>query len=171
VSSVLEIGSGTGQHAIYFAKKMPHLTWYTSDCKPYLEGINMWLTDAALPNVKPPFELDVSASKWPLMTVDAIFTANSIHIMHPRDVVNFIIGAGRLLSREGCLVIYGPFNYGGQYTSESNARFDQWLKARDPQSGVKHFEEVVSLANDSGMKLANDYDMPANNRILHFIKT
>jgi len=170
VSSVLEIGSGTGQHAIYFAEKMPHLTWCTSDCKPYLDGITMWLADAGLPNVKPPFELDVSASNWPVMTVDAIFTANSVHIMHLQDVVNLIIGAGRLLSQEGSLVIYGPFNYGGRYTSESNARFDQWLKARDPESGIKNFEEVESLANDSGMNLVNDYDMPANNRILHFIK-
>jgi cyclopropane fatty-acyl-phospholipid synthase-like methyltransferase len=170
VSAVLEIGSGTGQHAIYFADKMPHLTWYTSDCKPYLEGINMWLSDAALPNVAAPIELNVSASSWPSINVDAVFTANSLHIMHQRDVVNFIKGAGRLLAREGNLVIYGPFNYQGNYTCESNARFDQWLKARDPESGVKHFEDVESLADESGMKLAQDYEMPANNRILHFIK-
>jgi SAM-dependent methyltransferase len=167
---VLEIGSGTGQHAIYFAEKMPHLTWYTSDCNCNLQGINMWLSEAALPNVIAPIELDVSSSTWPVMSVDAIFTANSVHIMHQPDVVNLIEGAGRLLPHGGSLVIYGPFNYNRQYTSESNARFDQWLKARDPGSGIKHFEEVESLANDCGMTLAGDYAMPANNRILHFLK-
>ena len=171
LSNVLEIGSGTGQHAIYFAEKMPHLTWYTSDCSANLNGINMWLAEAALLNVKPPFELDVSASKWPVMAVDAVFTANSVHIMHQPDVVNLIAGAGRLLPRGGSFVIYGPFNYHGRYTSESNARFDQWLKARDPESGVKNVEEVESLAAENGMKLVRDYEMPANNRILHFSKT
>lgn len=170
VSAVLEIGSGTGQHAVYFAEKMPHLTWHTSDCKPYLDGINAWLADSALPNVVVPVELNVSKSSWPVMNVDAIFTANSLHIMHQQDVVNLIKGAGKLLAQQGSLVIYGPFNYQGKYTSESNARFDQWLKARDPESGVRHFEDVESLAYESGMKLAKDYDMPANNRILHFIK-
>jgi cyclopropane fatty-acyl-phospholipid synthase-like methyltransferase len=170
VSDVLEIGSGTGQHAIYFAEKMPHLTWHTSDCKPYLQGINMWLADTALPNVVAPIELDVSASSWPQMTVDAIFTANSVHIMHQQDVVNLVKGAGRMLLQGGSLVIYGPFNYQGQYTSESNARFDQWLKARDPESGVKHFEDIESLAGECGMTLVKDYQMPANNRILHFIR-
>jgi len=169
-NSVLEIGSGTGQHAIYFAEKMQHLTWHTSDCSGNLQGINMWLTEAQLPNVVAPIELDVSASKWPLMSVDAIFTANSLHIMHQPDVVNLIAGAGQLLPHGGSLVIYGPFNYNRQYTSESNARFDQWLKARDPGSGIKHFEEVVALANDYDMSLAEDYAMPANNRILHFVK-
>jgi len=171
LGSVLEIGSGTGQHAIYFAEKMPHLTWYTSDCSCNLQGINMWLSEAALPNVIAPIELDVTASRWPLMSVDAIFTANSLHIMHQSDVVNLIDGAGRLLPQGGNLVIYGPFNYNRQYTSESNARFDQWLKARDPESGIKHFEVVESLANDCGLTLVGDYAMPANNRILHFIKT
>jgi SAM-dependent methyltransferase len=169
-SNVLEIGSGTGQHAVFFAEQMPHLTWHTSDCKAYLDGIDLWLAEAALPNLVPPIELDVSASKWPVMAIDAIFTANSVHIMHQSDVVNLFIGAGNLLADNGSLVIYGPFNYNKRYTSESNARFDQWLKARDPESGVKHFEEIESLAIANGMKLVKDYEMPANNRILHFIK-
>jgi len=169
-SSVLEIGSGTGQHAIYFAEKMPHLVWYTSDCPPYLEGINMWLSDVGLSNVRPPFELDVTASTWPELHVDTVFTANSIHIMNQQDVVNFFSGVGRLLHEEGSLMIYGPFNYNGVYTSRSNESFDQWLKGRDPLSGIKHFEEMVSLANDNGMRLVSDYEMPANNRILHFEK-
>ena len=165
---VLEIGSGTGQHAIYFAEMMPHLKWYTSDCPPYLEGINMWLDEAALSNTVAPVELDVTASPWPELDVDAVFTANTVHIMSWSEVLHFMAGAGRLLSRQGSLLIYGPFNYGGTYTSDSNERFDQWLKSRDPKSGIKHFEEIVSLAGENGMELVTDYAMPANNRILHF---
>jgi len=169
-SSVLEIGSGTGQHAIYFAQNMPHLKWYTSDCASYLDGINQWLRDAGFENVLPPFELDVSCSTWPQLDVDAVFTANSIHIMSQQDVVNFMRGVGRLLNRRGSLLIYGPFNYNGTYSSESNASFDQWLKSRNHLSCIKHFEEMVSLADDNGMRLSTDYAMPANNRILHFVK-
>ena len=170
-NSVLEIGSGTGQHAIYFAEKMPHLTWYTSDRRSYLDGINMWLEDADLPNVEPPLELDVTDDHWPVADVDAVFTANSVHIMGRHEVACLIKGAGKLLTEQGGLVIYGPFNYGGSYTSESNAHFDQWLKSRDSGSGIKDFEEILSLANDNGMQLLADTAMPANNRILHFIKT
>lgn len=170
VSSVLEIGSGTGQHAIYFAEMMPHLKWYTSDCSSYLEGINMWLAEAGLSNLLPPFELDVTKTQWPQMAVDAVFTANSIHIMSQQDVVNFMTGVGRLLQPQGKLIIYGPFNYNGQYTCSSNESFDQWLKCRDPLSGIKYFEEIVSLANDNAMRLISDYAMPANNRILYFSK-
>jgi cyclopropane fatty-acyl-phospholipid synthase-like methyltransferase len=170
LSNVLEIGSGTGQHAVYFAEKMPQLTWHTSDCQSYLDGINAWRRDAGLTNIKPPFELDVSKSQWPVSDIDAIFTANSVHIMQQQDVVNLINGAGELLTQGGSFVIYGPFNYNGQYTSKSNENFDQWLKQRDPLSGIKHFEEIESLANANGMRLVTDYEMPANNRILHFIK-
>lgn len=169
-SNVLEVGSGTGQHAVYFAEKLPQLNWHTSDCKQYLDGINAWLSEANLPNLKPPFELNVSVSQWPDLNVDAIFTANSIHIMNQSDVVNLIEGAGALLNTNGSLIIYGPFNYNGAFSSESNARFNQWLKDRDPQSGIKHFEDIESLANKNGMQLVADYGMPANNRILHFIK-
>jgi len=169
-SSVLEIGSGTAQHAVYFAEKMPQLLWYTSDCRPYLDGINAWLAETDLINIKPPFELDVSKSIWPELDVDAVFTANSIHIMHQQDVVNFIRGVGRLLKQHGSLVIYGPFNYNGSYTSESNKHFDQWLKQQDPKSCIKHFEKIDLLAKNNGMQLVTDYEMPANNRLLHFVK-
>ncbi len=170
LSNVLEIGSGTGQHAIYFAEKMPHLTWHTSDCLSYLDGINMWLADTGLTNVLPPLELNVSRSPWPQLEVDAVFTANSIHIMHQLDVVNLINGAGKLLKQGGSFVIYGPFNYNGLYTSKSNENFDRWLKQRDAFSGIKHFEEIELLAKRNNMQLVTDYEMPANNRILHFIK-
>jgi len=171
VSSVLEIGSGTGQHAIYFAEKMPHLSWQTSDRESYLNGINLWLDDTALPNVVAPIELDVTASQWPVSDIDAVFTANSVHIMGLREVERLMAGVGKLLTEQGSLVIYGPFNYGGLYTSESNASFDEWLKSQDPESGIKHFEELVSMADENAMQLLSDHAMPANNRILHFMKT
>ena len=171
LSNVLEIGSGTGQHAVYFAEKMPQLTWHTSDCQSYLDGINAWLMDAGQTNIKPPFELDVSKSQWPIVDIDAIFTANSVHIMQQQDVVNLINGVGKLLKKKGSFVIYGPFNYNGLYTSTSNENFDQWLKQRNPLSGIKNFEEIESLANSNNMQLVTDYEMPANNRILHFIKS
>lgn len=170
-SSVLEIGSGTGQHAVYFAENMPHLKWHTSDCEPYLDAINQWLEAARLENLLPPFELDVSASQWPQLDVDAVFTANSIHIMSQQNVVHFMSGVGRLLKPQGSLMIYGPFNYNGCYTSDSNASFDQWLKARNLLSCIKDFETMVSLAKEHGMQLLSDHEMPANNRILHFVKT
>jgi len=130
----------------------------------------MWLDDARQPNVLAPFELGVTLSKWPELDIDAVFTANSVHIMNQHDVANFISGVGRLLNEQGSLMIYGPFNYNGTYTSKSNESFDQWLKGRDPLSGIKHFEEMVALANNNGMQLVSDYEMPANNRVLHFVK-
>jgi cyclopropane fatty-acyl-phospholipid synthase-like methyltransferase len=170
-SEVLEIGSGTGQHAIYFAEKMPHLLWRCSDCAPYLAGINQWIEDSHISNVITPTTLDVSTSQWPTNPVDAVFTANSFHIMHDQDVINLMNGAGKLLNAGGHLVIYGPFNYNGEFTSASNKSFEQWLKGRDSLSGIKNFEDVESLANQNGFKLCHDYDMPANNRIVHFIKS
>ena len=168
--SVLEIGSGTGQHAVYFAKMMPHLHWYPSDCASYLPGINLWVSEAGLSNVHEPFELDVSVSGWPTLDADVIFSANSLHIMSQQDAENMLAGSGDFLKSQGSLIIYGPFNYDGTYTSESNRRFDAWLKERDPVSGIKDFEWVNDLANHHGLTLVKDYPMPANNRILHFRK-
>ncbi len=170
-SEILEIGSGTGQHAIYFAGKMPHLRWHCSDCSAYIEGIKQWLDEYDVANVPAPFVLDVSDSDWPVLPFDAIFTANTIHIMHPQDVKNLMKGAGGLLKEGGDLIIYGPFNYDGSYTSASNESFDRWLKNKDPLSGIKNFEDIVSLAKINGMRLCHDYEMPENNRILHFKKT
>lgn len=168
--NVLEIASGTGQHAIYFAEKMSHLKWHTSDCRPYLEGINTWVAGCDVNNIVEPFELNVSTSTWPILDVDAVFTANSLHIMSKEDVENLINGVGKLLKSHGSFVIYGPFNYKGDYTSDSNMRFDEWLKSKDSLSCIKDFEDVVAQAKDNDMSLVCDYEMPANNRILHFTK-
>ena len=163
---VLEIGSGTGQHAVYFARRMPHLTWYTSDLPEYHPGILQWLDEAGLPNTPPPLTLDVTQSEWPQLSVDAAFSANTAHIMDWTAVQAMFRGVGELLPPGGAFALYGPFNYGGQYTSESNARFDQWLKARDPASGIRDFEALDDLAGAVAMELEQDYPMPVNNRTL-----
>jgi cyclopropane fatty-acyl-phospholipid synthase-like methyltransferase len=163
---LLEIGSGTGQHAVYFAPEFPQLTWQTSDVREMHPGIRVWLDEAGLDNVLPPLALDVCRDRWPSARYDAVFSANTAHIMSWSQVQCLIAGVGRVLVPGGVLCIYGPFNYGGQFTSESNAGFDAWLKARDPLSGVRNFEDLDNLAGKAGLVLKTDYEMPANNRIL-----
>ncbi len=165
-STVLEIGSGTGQHAVDFGAALPYLRWQTADVRPHHTGIQMWLNDAALPNVLPPFELDVNQQDWRHGRYDAVFSANTLHIMGWDSVEQFFAGIGAVLEPGGVLVIYGPFNYNGAFTSESNARFDIWLKSRDPVSGVRDFEAVDALARIQGLSLQQDIAMPANNRTL-----
>ena len=167
---VLEIGSGTGQHAVYFAKHMPHLIWQTSDQIEYLEGIQLWLDEAGLNNTPPPIPLNVSSNLWPTIEVDTIFSANAVHIMSWQNVIDFFTNAATVLKPEGLFILYGPFNYFGQYTSESNARFDQWLKQSDPNSGIRDFDALNELALKAGMIIAGDMEMPANNRILYWAK-
>ena len=163
---VLEIGSGTGQHAVYFGAALPHLRWQTADVSTYHPGIAAWLAEAELPNVRSPLELDVNHTGWHAGRYDAIFSANTLHIMSELEVAKCFEGVGQVLKPGGVLAIYGPFNYHGQFTSESNVRFDQWLKARNPSSGVRDFETVDALARQQGLTLVQDYTMPANNRIL-----
>ncbi|MDO9220026.1 MAG: DUF938 domain-containing protein [Thiobacillus sp.] len=165
-SQVLEIGSGTGQHAVYFAAELPQLRWQTADVRAHHPGIQAWLGEAALPNVLPPLELDVNQRTWHSGRYDAVFSANTLHIMGWPEVIRFFEGVGAVLEAGGVLVVYGPFNYNGQFTSDSNARFDGWLKARDPASGVRDFEAVDALACAQGMILQHDIAMPANNRCL-----
>ena len=167
---VLEIGSGTGQHAVYFAEQMPHLVWQTSDCLEYHAGIKLWLQESNLANTRPPIELDVSRSAWPERRFDAVFSANTAHIMHWPDVVAMFSGVGSLLPSGGRFLLYGPFNYNNRFTSESNAGFDAWLKSRDPDSGIRNFEDLDRLAGLAGMRLQHDYEMPVNNRILYWEK-
>ncbi len=164
--SLLEIGSGTGQHAVNFAARLPHLTWQTSDLPENHAGIRLWLEEANLPNILPPIALDTRSESWPGIAADSVFSANTAHIMHWQDVQGMFRGIGRLLPPGGLFLLYGPFNYQGQYTSASNERFDQWLQQRDPLSGIRNFEDLDKLATKAGMQLQNDYAMPANNRIL-----
>ena len=164
--TVLEIGSGTGQHAVFFAEKLPHLTWITSDRADYHAGINLWLKECALSNLQGPLCLDVNQQNWPVDQVEGIFSANTVHIMSWHDVEQMFAGIGRILKSGGVFCLYGPFNYNGQFSSESNARFDIWLKNRDSDSGVRDFEALQVLAQEAELNFIDDIEMPANNRIL-----
>lgn len=162
---VLEIGSGTGQHAIFFAAALPHLSWQTSDRPENLPGIAAWLDEAALPNTPAPLEFDV-VDAGPGRRFDAIFSANTLHIMPWTAVESFFAGLPVLLAEGAKLVIYGPFNYGGRFTSDSNAAFDRWLKDQAAHQGIRDFEAVNALAERAGLRLVEDRAMPSNNRCL-----
>ncbi len=167
--SVLEIGSGTGQHAVHFASTMPWLTWQATDRAEHLPGIGAWLDEAALPNTPPPLELDVLQVEWPSPAArkfDGAFSANTLHIMSWPEVEACFAGLDRALDAAAVLVVYGPFNYDGDYSSDSNREFDAWLQARDPRSGIREFAAVDALARACGLRLQEDAAMPANNRCL-----
>lgn len=163
--SVLEVGSGTGQHAVHFAAALPHLTWQCSERAEHLAGIRLWLDDAALGNTPPPLVLDVNGV-WPAARFDAVFTANTLHIMAWQEVEAFFSALPAILTDRALLVVYGPFNYGGRFTSDSNAQFDLWLKARGAHQGIRDFEAVDALARGCGLQLVEDRAMPSNNRAL-----
>jgi len=162
---VLEVGSGTGQHAVYFCSQMPELRWQTSDLESSLAGIRAWIDESGLDNMPPPLLLDACGS-WPERQYDTIYSANTFHIMGREAVARCIEGGARCLSAGGHFAVYGPFNYGGRFTSASNERFDAMLKSADPESGIKDFEWLDELAGAAGMDLEADIAMPANNRCL-----
>ncbi|WP_114239640.1 DUF938 domain-containing protein [Dyella sp. C9] len=161
---VLEIGSGTGQHAVHFAAALPHLQWQCSDRVENLPGIRLWLDEAALPNTPAPLELDVAGS-WPMARYDAVFSANTLHIMAWDEVEQLFEQLPAVTSGDALLAVYGPFNYNGRYTSDSNASFDQWLQARGAHMRIRDAEAVDALAEVAGFDLVDDIAMPANNRI------
>ncbi|MFT5636020.1 MAG: cyclopropane fatty-acyl-phospholipid synthase-like methyltransferase [Cognaticolwellia sp.] len=167
--TVLEVGSGTGQHAVYFAPNMTWLSWQTSDIMLNHQGISQWLKEYPAGNLLHPVELDLN-QPWPIAKVDAIYTANTLHIVSWPLVQAFFSGVTQHLNQQGKLCIYGPFNYQGKYTSESNADFDIWLKERDSQSAIRDIEAIIALAESAGLSLEYDHDMPANNRLLEFSK-
>ena len=160
---VLEIGSGTGQHAVHFAAALPQLLWQCTDRVENLPGINLWLNEARLSNTPAPIELDVSGT-WPTQRYDAVFSANTLHIMGWDEVERLFDHLADVSTDDAKLIVYGPFNYGGQYTSESNAAFDQWLQARGAHMRIRDAEAVDALADAAGFKLVDDITMPANNR-------
>jgi cyclopropane fatty-acyl-phospholipid synthase-like methyltransferase len=163
--SVLEVGSGTGQHCVYFAKELPHLTWQASDQSMYLPSVSAWIDDAKLANTPKALKLNVDLD-WPEDKYQAIYSANTVHIMSWEMVLNFFKGVGQVLDKGGVFILYGPFNYQGQYTSQSNAHFDLLLKDNNPLSAIRDFEALNQLAQKVGLSLVNDFAMPANNRIL-----
>jgi hypothetical protein len=164
--SLLEIGSGTGQHAVYFAAALPQLRWQTSDREENLAGIRLWLDEAALPNTPPPIAFDAAVDALPGARYDAVFTANTLHIMSWPEVERMFARLPALTGAGAKLAIYGPFNYHGRFTSDSNAAFDASLRARAPHMGIRDFEAVDALARVSGFSLLADEAMPANNRCL-----
>lgn len=164
-TSVLEIGSGTGQHAVYFAAALPHLSWQTSDRAENLLGIGAWIAEAELPNTPAPIELDV-AGLWPRMKFDAVFCANTLHIMSWTEVELMFHRLPEIMADDVCLAIYGALKYAGRHTSDSNAAFDALLKERGMRQGLRDFEAVNALAARAGLLLTADMDMPSNNRLL-----
>lgn len=163
---VLEIGSGTGEHAVHFAAAMPWLHWQCSERADMLPAVQAWLDHAALPNTQQAIALDVAVLPWPVQGFDALFSANTLHIMGWDEVGRMFDGLCAALLPDATLAIYGPFNYGGRFTSDSNAAFDAALKATDPRRGVRDFEAVDALAQAAGFALVEDVVMPANNRTL-----
>ena len=168
---VLEIGSGTGQHAVHFAAHFPRLVWQPSDTGEYLTGLRERIRHEGPANLLAPLELDVRALPWKVDTVDALFTANTLHIMSWLTVRDLFRATGPALTTPAVLCIYGPFRYNGEYTSPSNAEFDRFLQARDPESGIRNFEDVNSLASEQGFTLMADHAMPANNQLLIWQKS
>lgn len=169
-ATLLEIGSGTGQHAVFFAEQFPQLNWQPSDRAIHLMDIESWRSEAGLANCLPSIVLDLE-QPWPAINVDHIFTANTLHIVRWELVLRLLNAATNALNKGGYFFIYGPFNYAGQFTSESNASFDIWLKQRDPDSGIRDFEKIKAITcTDQAMRLVEDVIMPANNRLLVFQK-
>lgn len=162
---VLEIGSGTGQHAVYFGAALPHVSWQTSDVPAYHAGIRQWLADEGTANVLPPLTLDVS-KHWPDARFDGVFSANTLHIMGWLDVCAFFRNLPSVMTPRAQLVVYGPFHYQGEPTSESNARFDAQLRGQSGDMGIRNAEDVAALAAEVGLEWTADIAMPANNRCL-----
>lgn len=166
VRQVLEIASGTGQHAVHFARALPRLTWLSSDLVANLDDIRERLARDGVANAPPPLALDVTERPWPALKVDGVFAANCLHIMSWAEGEHLFGGIGEVLDPGGTACLYGPFKYGGAFTTESNARFDAHLKRRDRASGIRDFEAVDTLARAQGLRLIRDAAMPANNQLL-----
>ena len=171
ITEVWEVGSGTGQHAVFFAEALPHLVWQTCDLRENHQDIQARIETAQLSNLKSPIELDVNLFPWSMQSVQAVFSANTLHIISETSVQAFFKGIQQGLQISGKLCVYGPFNYKGKFTSESNEQFDRQLKQRDPASGIRDFEWINQLADEAGCILQRDYEMPANNRLLVWQKS
>lgn len=167
---ILEIGSGTGQHAIYFAPHFPYLEWYPTDLAKNLAGIKLNLAEAKIPNILIPLKLDVGCDDFPKLKFDVVFTANTFHIMHWKEAKSFIKLLGHRLREGSRAIFYGPFKYEGQFTSTSNEAFDLELKKQDPLSGIRSFEDINNAMIKNGFELVDDIDMPANNKILVYTR-
>ncbi|MCB1975916.1 MAG: DUF938 domain-containing protein [Nitrosomonas sp.] len=164
--AVLEVGSGTGQHAVFFAPALPHLVWHPTELPDKLAMLTSMCRSYPSANLAPPLPFDIDDDHWPAIQADAVFTANTLHIIHWPQVCRLFSRAGALLPQQGIFCTYGPFNRNGRYTSASNAQFDEWLKNRDPESSIRDMNNLRQLAEECGITLVHDFAMPANNRLL-----
>jgi cyclopropane fatty-acyl-phospholipid synthase-like methyltransferase len=169
-TQVLEIGSGTGQHAVHFAAHLTHLTWQPTEQLAYLADLAARIKSEGTRNLRPPTVLDVKQSVWPLRSADAIYSANTLHIMAWTEVQAMFRGIDSVLSPRGVVCLYGPFRYDGRYTSDSNRDFDRMLVDRDPLSGLRDMTDLSALAVRHALRLQVDHDLPANNRLLEFVR-
>ena len=165
---VLEIGTGSGQHALHMAAEMKSITWQPTERSEGLPDLARNLSDRGSPNILKPLMLDLSSERWPNVDTNCVYSANVMHIVKENLGENLIRGVGKKLAEGGLLILYGPYKYGGDFTTQSNAEFDAWLKERDPNSGIRDFEWVADLANQHGLSLQADLSMPANNQMLIF---
>lgn len=168
--SVLEIGSGTGQHAAFFASNLSHLVWQASDVEDNLPSVRAWLDELNNDDTPAPLTLDVTQNQWPNKRFDAVFSANTAHIMAWETVLEMMAGVGQVLVPGGKFCLYGPFNYQGTFTSDSNRDFHHYLQDRDSRMGIRDFEDVVNAAEQQSLLFSSDNEMPANNRLLVFVK-
>lgn len=163
---LLEIGSGTGQHAVRFARAFPGIVWQTSDVRDKHAGIQLWLDEAGLDNLRPPLALDVLCDPWPPGPFDAVFSANTAHIMPQPAVAAMFAGVAQVLKPGAPFLLYGPFMYDGVHSSDSNQRFDHWLRSIEAHRGVRDLSWLREIAAPLGLELSEDVEMPVNNRIL-----
>ena len=168
---LIEIGSGSGQHAVHMAKSLPDVQWVTTDQPEYHEGINAWVEEAKLSNLHGPKKLTIGTDDFPdKKPFNFAYSANTLHIMSWKECKTLFKLLGKRLREGGLVFFYGPFNYDGKFTSDSNRDFDQMLKSRDSKSGIRNYEDVLAAMNKAGFKILSDVEMPANNRTLIFLK-
>jgi len=165
--TVLEIGTGTGQHAVHFASHLPHLVWQPTDHPQNAQLSRAWIDDSHLTNINVPIALNVLDGNWAdLPAIHGAFSANTAHIMAWEEVQAMFHGVSRILPVDGLFCLYGPFSYGSRHTSESNARFDLSLRTQAPHMGIRDIEDLKALSAETGLALEKDFEMPANNRLL-----
>jgi hypothetical protein len=168
--TALEIGSGTGQHGVYFARHMPHITWLTSDLDDHRPGIRSWVSEAQLPNLPLPLRLDVSDSHWPVERTEYVFSANTAHIMSWTKVQSMFVGVAQTLGPKGVFCLYGPFNHKGEFTSDSNRAFDSLLRSQNAEMGLRDDLALIAFGRKLGLQMIGDYWLPSNNRTLVWTK-
>lgn len=163
--TVLEIGSGTGQHAVQFAAAMPHLLWHSSDKDANFDKVSARIIDSGISNLLPPISIDVRTAELPTASYDAVFSANTAHIMSVESVAMMFALAGDVLQSHGVFCLYGPFRQNGCFNTSSNAAFDASLRSRDPEMGVRDLEMLDELGARNELQRTRLYAMPANNHL------